>query len=325
MGTAPRAHAWRRVSAVSAAPLLAVVSVVVGCRAAGSDGVTPVPQLLAFLPWLLAPGAVALALAAFGRWRTGTGWAAAVLAVTAWFIQPYGADGTRPDGRLLAEVRVLTSNVEFSGATDDLITAIGRERPDLVFVQECGFRCADALARRVPRAAYPYRDVVREDGSAGSALLSRFPLRAGPVLPSEMAMPGAVAVVAGRHVLLQLAHPMPPLPGQEGTWRRELGRVREFAAAARGRPVILAGDFNASQDHAVFRSVLAAGALHDSARLTGHARTYSWPADRATPFRTQIDHVLVSGADFRARSSRFLKLRGTDHRALLVDLALYGG
>src|SRR4051812_5270495 len=35
--------------------LLLVVSVVVVCRAAGTDGVTPVPQLLALLPWLLVP------------------------------------------------------------------------------------------------------------------------------------------------------------------------------------------------------------------------------------------------------------------------------
>ncbi len=86
----------------------------------------------------------------------------------------------------------------------------------------------------------------------------------------------------------------------------------------------MAGDFNASQDHAAFRAVLDAGALHDSARLAGSSRTYSWPADRATPLRTQIDHVLVS-EEFSVRSARFLRLAATDHRALLVALELHDG
>ncbi|MFI6470704.1 endonuclease/exonuclease/phosphatase family protein [Streptomyces sp. NPDC050516] len=320
-----RGHPWRVVSALAGALLLAGVSVVVGCRAADSDGVTPVPQALAFLPWLLVPGGAGLALAALGRWRTGMVWGVAVLAVTGWYTQPYGADTTTPKGPILAEFKVLTSNTEFGWATDDLIATALREKPDLVFVEECGFHCSDALARDLPKADYPYRDVVREDGSAGSAILSRFPLKPAEPIESVMAMPGAVVTIAGRDVRLQLAHPSPPLPGDDGKWRQELGRIREFAKSTKGQPVILAGDFNATQDHALFRSVLDEGALHDSARLTGQSHTWSWPADRTTPLRTQIDHALVNGDSFKATSARFLKLRGTDHRALLVGLSLYSG
>ncbi|GHB78579.1 membrane protein [Streptomyces xanthochromogenes] len=319
-----RRRPWRVASALAGALLLAGVSVVVGCRAADSDGVTPVPQALAFLPWLLVPGGAGLALAVLGRWRTGMVWGVAVLAVTGWYTQPYGAASTQPKGSILAEFQVLTSNTEFGWATDDLIATVKRERPDLVFVEECSFRCADALAADLPKGDYPYRDVVREDGSAGSAILSRFPLRMVEPIESVMAMPGAVVTIGGRDVRLQLAHPSPPLPGDDTKWHQELGRIREFAREAKGGPVIVAGDFNATQDHALFRSVLDDGALHDSARLTGQSGTWSWPADRSTPLRTQIDHVLVSG-DFKATSARFLKLRGTDHRALLVGLSLYGG
>ncbi|MEU9099169.1 endonuclease/exonuclease/phosphatase family protein [Streptomyces sp. NPDC048361] len=319
-----RRHPWRVVSSLTGALLLAGVSAVVGCRAADSDGITPVPQALAFLPWLLVPGGAGLVLAALGRWRTGMVWGLAVLAVTGWYTQPYGDATTRPKGSILAEFSVLTSNTEFGWATDDLIAAVAREKPDIVFVEECSFRCADALAARVAASDYPYRDVVREDGSAGSAILSRFPLERTEPIPSEMAMPGAVATIGGRDVRLQLAHPMPPLPGADTPWRQELGRIREFAKSAKGGPVVLAGDFNATQDHALFRSVLDEGALHDSARLAGQAGAWSWPADRTTPLRAQIDHVLVSD-DFKATSARFLTLRGTDHRALLVKLGLYGG
>ncbi|MFG3139100.1 endonuclease/exonuclease/phosphatase family protein [Streptomyces sp. NPDC048211] len=319
-----RAAVPRNVPLGAAALLLTGVSLVIGFRAADADGPTPVPQALAFLPWLLVPGAAGLGLAALARWRGGLVWAAVALAMTVWFVRPYGPGSTGAHGPVAARLDVLTSNVEFGGATDALITTVRRERPDVVFVQECDFACADALAARVPAASYPYRDVVRLDGSLGSAILSRLPLRPAGRVGGTMAMPGAVAVVAGREVRLQLAHPMPPVPGGVSVWRRELGRIRDLAAAVRERPAVVAGDFNASQDHAAFRAVLDAGALHDSARLAGSSRTYSWPADRATPLRTQIDHVLVS-EEFSVRSARFLRLAATDHRALLVALELHDG
>jgi len=73
----------RRLGIWTAAPLLAAVSVVVGCRLADTDGVTPVPQLLAFLPWLLAPTGLGLALALLTRWWTGLVWGVVVLGLVA--------------------------------------------------------------------------------------------------------------------------------------------------------------------------------------------------------------------------------------------------
>ncbi|MFE1848631.1 endonuclease/exonuclease/phosphatase family protein [Streptomyces sp. NPDC002387] len=302
--------------------VLAGVSVVVGCRAADTDAFTPVPQLLAFLPWLLAPAALALVLALLARWRTGMVWSVVVLAALAWFIEPYGRPA-EPTGTPLAEFRVLTSNVEFGRGTDSLLPAIRRERPDIVFVEECEYHCSAALERAFGGAAgaYPYRRAVEGAGSDGSVILSRFPLKAAPGVPGTMGMPGAVADVRGHTVRLQLAHPMPPLPGQLSLWHHELGELRTYAAAAAGTPTIVAGDFNASQDHAAFRRILDTG-LRDGARLAEAPRTPSWPARTAPPLGAQIDHVLVS-RDFSANSARFLDIADSDHRALLVDITLH--
>lgn len=152
-------------------------------------------------------------------------------------------------------------------------------------------------------------------------ILSRFPLKGADGLRgTTMGMPGAVADVRGHDVRLQLAHPMPPLPGQVGVWRRELGELRDYAAAG-DEPTILAGDFNASQDHAAFRRILDTG-LRDGSRLDGDARTPSWPSRTTPALGAQIDHVLVS-ADFSANKATFLDLSGSDHRALVVDLTLH--
>ncbi|MFF5185216.1 endonuclease/exonuclease/phosphatase family protein [Streptomyces sp. NPDC000345] len=315
-GRRPR---WRLLGAWWAGVPLAAVSAVVGCRVAGTDAVTPVPQVLAFLPWLLVPAGAAVAVALLARWRTGLVWGAVVLALLAWCVRPYG-DGGGPEGAAVAGVRVLTSNVEFGRATGSLIRVVRRERPDIVFVEECEYTC-QAAVRRELGGEYPYREAVPGGTSVGSVILSRFRLTPAEGVPGSMGMPGAVADVAGRPVRLQLAHPKPPLPGQVGLWKRELGRLRDVAARYGDGPLVLAGDFNASQDHAAFRRVLDTG-LRDAARLSGAARAPSWPSRTAPAFGAQIDHVLVS-RQFSASHARFLHLDGTDHRTLLVDLTLH--
>ncbi|MER6735241.1 endonuclease/exonuclease/phosphatase family protein [Streptomyces puniciscabiei] len=309
----------RRIGVWCAGLLLAGVGVVAGCRVAGTDGVTPVPQLLAFLPWLLVPAGFALLCALLARWWPGVVCGAVVLGVLAWYLQPY--DGTTgPGGPPLATLRVLTANVEFGRGTPALVPWIRDLRPDVVFVEECEFTCQATLETDFA-TAYPYRRAVRAAGSHGSLILSRRPLRPTAGVPGTMGMPGAVADVRGHAVRLQLAHPMPPLPGQVGLWRRELGRLRAFAAADPAAPTVLAGDFNATRDHAAFRRILDTG-LTDAARLAGADRAASWPARTAAVVGTQIDHVLLS-PDFTAAGARFLPVAGSDHRALVVDLTLH--
>ncbi|MEY7980633.1 hypothetical protein AB8O53_30455, partial [Streptomyces pilosus] len=83
----------RRFGTWCAALLFAGVSTVVGCRVADTDGVTPVPQLLAFLPWLLVPTAAGLLFTVLARWWTGAVWGVVLLGLLAWYIEPYGKTG----------------------------------------------------------------------------------------------------------------------------------------------------------------------------------------------------------------------------------------
>lgn len=311
----------RLLGAWCAGLLLAGVGVVVGCRVADTDAVTPVPQLLAFLPWLTVPAGAAILCSLLARWWTGLVLGTVVLALLAWFVEPYGT-GARPSGPVLAHLRVLTSNVEFGWATDALIPVVRRERPDIVFVAECEYTCQAAMQKELG-GAYPHRQGVAGDSSVGSVILSRFPLTATAGVPGSMGMPGAVADIGGHPVRLQLAHPKPPLPRQVSLWRRELGRLRDFAARYEDAPLVLAGDFNATQDHAAFRRLIDTG-LRDAARLAGRDREPSWPSRTTPVFGAQIDHVLVS-RDFAASDARFLRLDGTDHRALVVNITLHQG
>jgi endonuclease/exonuclease/phosphatase (EEP) superfamily protein YafD len=299
--------------------LLAPVGVVMGCRVADTDAVTPVPQLLAFLPWLVAPTALGAWCALRARWWTGVVAAVALLGLVAWYMEPYGRI-TRPGGAAVAELRVLTANVEFGRAAASLAGAVREKRADIVFVQECDAACTDLLKRELGEEL-PHLHDVPGSGSAGSVILSAHPLRAAAPVPGTMGMPGAVADVQGHNVRLQLAHPMPPLPQHLDAWRRELRALRDFAAAQGDQPTVLAGDFNASQDHAAFREILDTG-LRDAARLDGSHRTPTWPSPTAAVFGAQIDHVLLS-RHFSVEDADFLSLRNTDHRALVTRVALH--
>ncbi|RNF82714.1 endonuclease/exonuclease/phosphatase family protein [Streptomyces botrytidirepellens] len=311
-----------RATARCALVVLAVVSVVLGCRVVDTDGITPVPQLLAFLPWLLVPALLGLLLSVAARWPLGCGWALLAAAATGWFIQPYDpGPAPAPDGPVAARLRVLTANLEFGRATDGLLAALRRERPDVASVQECDAACADALGSAAVRRAYPYRIIVTGSPAEGSAILSNRPLTRERDVPGELSMPGAVARIAGVRLRLQVAHPMPPMPGRLDVWRTELGRLRTYAAGRGDQPTLIAGDFNATQDHAAFRDLLDTG-MRDSARAAGVSRTPSWPSTTTPVLGAQIDHVLVSDA-LRPRTARFLDLGNTDHRALLVDLDLH--
>ncbi|MFE6165156.1 endonuclease/exonuclease/phosphatase family protein [Streptomyces sp. NPDC056486] len=314
----------RRPAAWLAALLLAGTSAILGFRVADSDGFTPVPQILAFLPFLLAPTIGGLLLAALARWRVGLVWGVIVLGGVAWFLEPYGKSDD-PEGPAVAEIRVMASNVQFGQATHGLLKAVRKEKPDLLFVPECDYTCSDTLRDELPRSDYPYRTASEAGGAEGSVIVSKLPLKKASGLAGTLGMPGAVAELKGGHqVRIQLAHPMPPLPRQLGTWRTELAELRDYAAEGKraDRSTIIAGDFNATQDHAAFRDILDTGGVRDAARLAGSARTPSWPADLMSPLGTQIDHVLAT-PDFSAEDAHFLEIGDTDHRALVVDLTLH--
>ncbi|APY87281.1 endonuclease/exonuclease/phosphatase family protein [Streptomyces alfalfae] len=317
-GRRPRGRG--RGKAALAALLLTAVTAILAFRAADSDGFTPVTQALAFLPWLLVPAATALLLTVLARWRTGMVWAVAALGGVAWYLEPYG-NTDAPEGPAVAELRVMTSNVEFGRGAQGLVEAVREEDPDLLFVEECDPACSALLRKELPRGDYPYREAVEAYGAEGSAILAKVPLKPAKGISGTLGMPGAVAEVKGHEIRVQLVHPMPPLPDGVGLWREELGRIRDYAAAGEGRPTIVAGDFNATQDHAAFRSVLDAG-LRDAARLDGTSRAPSWPAAAPAPLGAQIDHVLAT-PDFSARDARFLEIGDTDHRALAVTLTLH--
>ena len=84
---------------------------------------------------------------------------------------------------------------------------------------------------------------------------------------------------------------------------------------------MLAGDFNATLDHADLRDLLDRG-YRDAAEQAGVGLRPTWPAGKdLLPALVTIDHVL---ADRRVRviSARSVAIPGSDHRGVLTELLL---
>ena len=104
------------------------------------------------------------------------------------------------------------------------------------------------------------------------------------------------------------------------------GWVKDLAALPAPAPDVLrvlAGDFNATFDHAALRAVLGRG-YDDAARAVGRGRAWTWRPLRLPFPRLGLDHVLVDPR-IRVASVNLVRVAGSDHRSVVADLVLPRG
>lgn len=216
-------------------------------------------------------------------------------------------------------LRVLALNMYFGEADADAIVRLVREqRVDVLTLVELGTEGAEALERAGLRDALPHQLFEPGDLAVGSGIASRYPLEELDLTgPSWFEQPSArVRVGEGVAVEVVAVHPIPPVT-RSGDWRSELRGLP--GAEPAGPPRILAGDFNATLDHAELHRLLDTGYV-DAADALGEGLSATWPLLREWPPVT-LDHVLV---DRRAAVTEFrtFEVQGTDHRAVLAAARL---
>ncbi len=85
---------------------------------------------------------------------------------------------------------------------------------------------------------------------------------------------------------------------------------------------VLAGDFNATFDHAALRAVLGLG-YDDAACAVGRGLAWTWRPLRLRFPRLALDHVLVDPR-IGVASVDLVPVAGSDHRAVVAELVLPG-
>ena len=201
---------------------------------------------------------------------------------------------------------------------------VGRVRDlgaEVLFLQELTGDAVTRLKQAGLEDLMPYSLTELRGGPRGSGIYSRYPLSEGPaVAPVYAAQPTAlVELPGGDQVELICVHPCTPAQERKGgaaRWRGELSVLPPPGDRLR----IMAGDFNATLDHAAFRAILGLG-YADAALQTGTALTPTWgmpPGERAV---LTLDHVL---ADRRCAvlTSSVHVTPGSDHRAVYAEIQL---
>lgn len=290
-------------------------------RLAGLDRVPLLVEAMAVTPYAAVGSLIALLVAAAARVRGAIAVGlATVLTMAAMVVPralPSAPAATGP------ALKVLTANLFFGHADAPAVVALVRRlRPDVLSLQELTPRALAALDAAGLGELLPYRHTEEGWGASGGGIFSRYPLTEQPGFSpgGGHAMPRArFTLPTGQAVEIVNVHTVAPLGPAVADWRAQL------AALPRPEPGVirvLAGDFNATLDHADLRRVLAAG-YADAADATGTGLVPTWPSGRRLPPLITIDHVLY---DRRASAVRteVHTLPFTDHRAFFAELRLPG-
>jgi endonuclease/exonuclease/phosphatase family metal-dependent hydrolase len=276
--------------------------------------------ILAFTPYAaMASVMVTVGATAMRRW-TIAGVALAVVGAFAVAVLPRAVGNTVPTTRGPV-FRILTMNLHFGQTNAEmLVDLVRRLRVDVLSVQDLSPQTAAAFVRDGLGALLPFK-VTALIGSSGSGLYSRYRLHELPMPPLAVtgpAMPRAdVDVPTTGKVEVRSVHLARPVdPAGVEQW------IRGFSWLPPGRPHqavrIMAGDFNATLDHASLRGLLASGYVDAAAAVgAGLIPTYRqrlWPP-------ITIDHVLVD-AVCAVRRVAVYNLPRSDHGALFAELRL---
>ncbi|SFB08521.1 Metal-dependent hydrolase, endonuclease/exonuclease/phosphatase family [Amycolatopsis marina] len=288
-------------------------------RLTGIDGNRHTAAALALSPYAAVAGMLLGGLALVVRqWWIGAVVLALTVALVAVLLPRMLPDGQPAnDGAVL---RVLATNLYFSnGDAQRVVDHVRDNQIDVLALSELDSSGVAALADAGLFSVPPHQALRAADYGSGSGLVSRYPLEElPPVEPSTFEQPRALLhLPGGATAEIVAVHACPPTLDVDD-WRTELAALPQADDAA---VRILAGDFNATLDHAALRRVLSAG-YHDAAEQRGNGFLPTWPSGLYPPPVT-IDHVL---ADQRVevRDYRVLNVPGSDHDAVYAELALPG-
>jgi len=222
--------------------------------------------------------------------------------------------------------RVVSANLLNGRADPERFAALIRSlEPDVVALQELGPAQADALSRVMPFARLA---PARDHTGMGFALRQATDVRRLPlphrdawiaeVRPAGASFEGDAVEVINVHITA---------PHVQPAWRTlarrrgQLARLEAYLDATPRRRRVIVGDLNATPAWPVYQRLAARlrDAALEAALRDGGAPPRTWGPWPGAPRLLRIDHVFVSG--LTTLDARVLPVEGSDHSAVLVDLA----
>lgn len=247
----------------------------------------------------------------------GGGFLVVVLVASTVIVAPRWTGGAAAVAPGDPKLVVMTSNLRLGEADAAAVVRVARaENVDLLVLEEL----TPGLQRRIEAHGLtdflPHRAGTPGPGAKGTVVYSRSPITDVRAIATDHK--SLAFTVEGLRIFG--VHPAYPFaPG----WAKDQALL---ATAARAEhPDVVLGDTNSSLDNPLFRDLLSTG-LEDAAEQSNAGWQPTWPVDgfRGLPVPlAAIDHVLV-GEKVVALATRVHDIPGTDHRALVADLAVVG-
>jgi endonuclease/exonuclease/phosphatase (EEP) superfamily protein YafD len=276
----------------------------------------------AYTLWVLLPAyLVAVAAVCFRAWPLAGVAGIVVVAHLAWVVPPLvrsvPVNAAAADA---PQVRIASANLRFSNTEHARTLAqLDQFDADVIVLQEVTPAWWESIRGSALASSHPEVAEAVRDHPGGMAILSRVPLgdvevqeaEGWPIITARVTLGGRTINLAGVHV---------PSPLQ--TFAENQRAQREVTAIARAlpRPRVLAGDFNASPYNRWHQELLDLG-LRDAHEAVGRPFATTWRTSRFLVPPLLIDHVYAD-APLVPVAAREGEARGSDHRPIVVDLAI---
>jgi endonuclease/exonuclease/phosphatase (EEP) superfamily protein YafD len=261
---------------------------------------------------------IALILLAGNRYLTAT--VCAVFAVINMAILlPFYFGGSDSDNA--SAIRLLLSNVNTqTGSPTKVAELIEREKPDIIVLEEIGFRWMELVADL--KQVYPYSCIKIRNDNFGIGLFSRYPLKNHEMKYfGGSGVPTIVAAVKTPSGLLNIiaTHPLPPGGKEYSEFRNnQMSEIADYIAASKQSPLVLLGDLNMTPWNGYFKDFVKQSGLCDSSKGWGIQPT--WPTFNQL-LKIPLDHCLYS-SDIVIVNRVVGTDVGSDHYPLIVDIAI---
>jgi len=219
------------------------------------------------------------------------------------------------------EITIYTHNTYWQQGNPAAIAAtVAESDADIVVLQEVWPALRDTLTRSDALAGLSHRVDNVDDGSPGLLVWSRWPLDGSiqAIAPGRARYQASVATPNGALTVNAVHLPAPVSAERTADWSNDLRHLGELDIAG---PAVMVGDFNATSDHAQFRSLLSKG-WTDAHIPKGCGFDATWPKGRTIPFAfLRLDHVLVSDG-IEVLAVQLGDENGSDHRPVVASIRL---
>jgi endonuclease/exonuclease/phosphatase (EEP) superfamily protein YafD len=277
------------------------------------------------LQYLIAALACGIVLIAFRSWKILPLAVCGTILNLLPILPYYYAPPETPASTQLTNFKLLLANaLRENRSYTGLLTEVQRTNPDVLVIQEFTEQWKTETA--VLSQQYPFTLLEPSPSRSGSgmAIFSRYPLAKKERLvldsSSHFALRVDVVIDQKRFAILAMHPTTPVTPWKFRNRNKQLAEAASIIRAETG-PKILVGDLNVTMWSPYFEKLLRESGLRDTRRGFGLQTT--WPVPLPSFLRLPIDHCLVS-EEWLVQGVRTIKNPGSDHKAVLFELALMG-